>query len=95
MATGREQAKELLRGRAAAYRRVFLNKGADTDIVLKDLSKFCRASVTTFHADPRIHAVLEGRREVWLRISHMLNLSDDAMWSLYGNHGLPDELPKE
>lgn len=53
-------------------------------LVLEDLAKFCRAHETTFHADPRIHAVLEGRREVWLRIQQHLNLSDDQLWGIFG-----------
>ncbi|MBM4071984.1 MAG: hypothetical protein FJ271_24120 [Planctomycetes bacterium] len=43
--------------------------------VLADLAKFCRAGESTFHPDARVHAVLEGRREVWLRIQKYLRLS--------------------
>lgn len=42
--------------------------------VLADLAKFCRANEPTFHPDARVHAVLEGRREVWLRIQKYLRL---------------------
>lgn len=52
--------------------------------VLADLAKFCRANQSTFHADPRVHAVAEGRREVWLRITQHLNLTDDQLWRMYG-----------
>jgi hypothetical protein len=51
--------------------------------VLKDLAKFCRAHESTFHKDPRAHAVMEGRREVWLRIQNQLNLTDEELWALY------------
>lgn len=51
--------------------------------VLIDLAKFCRANETCFNADPRMHAVLEGRREVWLRIQQHLNLSTPELFSLY------------
>lgn len=51
--------------------------------VLADLARFCRANTTTFHADARVHAVAEGRREVWLRISQHLNLSDEQLFDLY------------
>lgn len=54
------------------------------DVVLKDLAKFCRANRTTFTDNDRITALLEGRREVWLRIAHHLNLDEDALWKLYG-----------
>lgn len=52
--------------------------------VLKDLAKFCRAGKTTFHVDPRAHALLEGRREVWLRIQEHLNLTEQQLLALYG-----------
>jgi len=51
--------------------------------VLADLARFCRANATTFHPDARMHAVAEGRREVWLRIAQHLNLSDDQLFELY------------
>ena len=57
--------------------------------VLKDLARFCRAHESTFHPDPRAHALAEGRREVWLRIEHHLKLSPDELWSLYS--GRPPE----
>ena len=52
--------------------------------VLEDLAKFCRANETTFHPDARVHAALEGRREVWLRIRAHLDLSDQQLWELFG-----------
>jgi hypothetical protein len=58
-------------------------------IVLKDLARFCRAHKSTFHEDPRVHAMAEGRREVWLRIQNQLQLSPDDLWNLYS--GLPKD----
>ena len=52
--------------------------------VLQDLAKFCRAETTTFDPDPRIHAVLEGRREVWLRIQQHLRLTPEQLYVIYG-----------
>ncbi len=49
---------------------------------LADLSVFCRAHTTTFHPDPHVRAMLEGRREVWLRIQNYLKLSNDQLWEL-------------
>lgn len=86
----KEEAKGILRSRALAYKRVFLKKGTDTDAVLADLAKFCRASETTFHTDPRMTDILIGRREVFIRIAHHLQLTEDQLWSLYGNKQLPD-----
>lgn len=51
--------------------------------VLEDLAKFCRASSTTFDPDPRIHAALEGRREVFLRIVEHMKLSPEELFELY------------
>lgn len=86
-----EQAVALLSQRSRAYRNVFLRKGFDTDIVLSDLAKFCRASTSTYNDDQRLSDVLTGRREVFLRIAHHLNLTQDQLWSLYGNQKLEDK----
>lgn len=51
---------------------------------LKDLEKFCRAKQTCFDPDPRIHAVLEGRREVYLRIQEHLERTVEELAVLYG-----------
>lgn len=56
--------------------------------VLADLARFCRARETTFHSDPRIHAALEGRREVFLRIANHLHMTPEQLFEL-SNHGLP------
>lgn len=79
-----ERAKDFFRSRQFAYMRVFNKEDRDVDLVLKDLAKFCRANKTCFHEDPRIHANLEGRREVFLRIMEHLNLTPDEYWDKYG-----------
>ena len=86
-----EQARTLLWNRSLAYQRIFLGHGTDTDEVLSDLAKFCRASETTYHVDQRLSDVLIGRREVWIRLQHHLNLTEEQLWSLYGNKALPSE----
>ncbi len=75
--------KARLQGKVVAYNRVFDKKSRYTHEVLKDLAHFCRAHDTTFHHDPRIHAVLEGRREVWLKIERILNLSPEELYELH------------
>lgn len=67
--------------RRHAYRETF--KGPYGQDVLKDLARFCRAHDSTFAADPRLHAMLEGRREVWLRLQHHLQLPPEQLWELY------------
>jgi hypothetical protein len=82
-----EKVRIALGNRRYAYRSVF--KGPNADIVLKDLMRFCRMHESTFHPDPRAHALAEGRREVILRICHHLQLSPEELWALYS--GMPKE----
>jgi hypothetical protein len=77
-----DRARNYLARRRTAYVKTF--QGPFGEEVLADLAKFCRANQSTFHADPRVHAVAEGRREVFLRISQHLNLTDEQLWRLYG-----------
>lgn len=49
---------------------------------LIDLAEFCRANESCFHQDPRVHAALEGRREVWLRIQEHLHLTPAQLMAL-------------
>ena len=59
--------------------------------VLRDIGLFCRAQQTCFHPDPRMHALLEGRREVWLRIQAHLNLSEAQLAELFSGRTLKNE----
>lgn len=74
------KAKEYLMRRRLAYVRTF--SGSYAKVVLADLATFCRAQSSTHHADSRVAALLEGRREVWLRIQEHLQLSEDELWAL-------------
>lgn len=74
-----------LRRRKTAYQLAFGNP-AGQDVMI-DLAVFCRANESCFHMDPRKHAVLEGRREVFLRITQHMNLSSEQLYTLYsGRH---------
>ena len=86
----RRQKDKFLR-RQEAYQGVFSKENRFTDEVLKDLAKFCRGYTTTFHEDPRIHAALEGRREVYLRILYHAKLNPDQFLELYGRFDLNKE----
>lgn len=77
-----DPARIFLGQRRRAYQLSFGNEAGKA--VLADLARFCRARETTFNVDPRVSQMLEGRREVFLRIAHHLNLSDDDLWKLYG-----------
>lgn len=83
-----EATKRYLHRRRYAYRMLFNKDNVFTEEVLRDLAWFCRAHSPTYHADPRIHAELEGRREVWLRIQNHLQFDDEQLWKLYGRKDL-------
>jgi|TARA_R110002126_G_scaffold73586_1_gene183470 hypothetical protein len=73
------EAEDFLKERGQKYRHTF--KGINGEAVLDDLAKFCRANESTFHADARVEGIMQGRREVWLRIANHLNLTNDELWS--------------
>lgn len=80
------KAEEFLIDRQVSYK---LTLGAlSSPLMMKDLADFCRANTSTFHANERVHAVLEGRREVWLRIRDHLDLSPEELWEKI-NPGVP------
>lgn len=51
--------------------------------MLEDLALMCRANESCFHADPRIHAVREGRREVWIRLTDFRDMTIDELYAKY------------
>lgn len=83
---------DFLRWRKRAYQRTF--GGPEDVFVLADLARFCRASDTCFHSDARLHAVLEGRREVWLRIQNHLMLSPEKLLEIY-DKGRPPPITED
>jgi hypothetical protein len=76
-----QKARNYLQQRKRAYSMAF--DGVSGEAVLKDLASFCRANESCFHPDPRVHAVMEGRREVWLRIQEHLKLTTEQMLTIY------------
>lgn len=83
----------VLTRRRDSYRAVFgmSERSLPQARVLADLARFCRAQRTCFDSDARAHALLEGRREVWLRIQQMLNLTDDQVADLTEEREEDDE----
>ena len=69
--------------RKQSYQQTFNPENRFNVAVLEDLAKFCRADRSTFHPDPRVHAVLEGRRETYLRIMQHLSLSTEDLAKLF------------
>lgn len=84
MAEGFLKSRDFLFRRRRSYRLTFNDEEQCTLDVLADLARFCRARESTFHPDARTSLMLEGRREVWLRIAHHLNLSEEDLWQIYG-----------
>lgn len=78
-----------LRRRRAAYAKTFDNPEGRK--VLADLKRFCRATVPTADVN-NVHTtfLLEGRREVWLRISSLLSLSDEDVAGLIEEYSRDD-----
>jgi hypothetical protein len=76
-----ERVRNFLGQRKRAYQLAFSSPAGQA--VLVDLANFCRANETCFHEDARLHAALEGRREVWLRIQQHLGLSEEDLLKLY------------
>src|SRR5262245_37920410 len=60
--------------------------------VLADLASFCRALETCIvPGQPDMTAVLEGRREVWLRIQQHLHLTPEQQFVIATGRTLPPE----
>lgn len=74
-----------MRRRKQVYQLAFTSPAGQN--VLIDLARFCRANESCFHEDPRKHAVLEGRREVFLRIQNHLGLSSEQLMAIYDGQG--------
>lgn len=71
--------EQIIEQRKRAYLLTFT--GPHGDAVKEDLAKFCRANESCFHPDARVHAVMEGRREVWLRIKQYLDMTEAELLS--------------
>lgn len=84
MTTLVEKLRNLLITRQQAYQQTFNLESLAVQKVLLDLAKFCRANASTFHQDPRAHALLEGRREAYLRIMKHINLDTEEFIKQYG-----------
>lgn len=90
-----EKAFGYLRNRQMSYQLTFqINQPANVS-VLMDLAIYCRACEScVVPGDPVKTAVLEGRREVWLRIQQHLNLTPEQLFAIYGGN-IPKLVEKE
>lgn len=76
--------KEAIGLRSQAYLQTFNPESVFAQRVIKDLVIFCKANATTFDADARVHALFEGRREVFLRIQQHLQLTPEQILKILG-----------
>ena len=87
-----DRVRNFVMKRRHAYRALFQPGGQlspAAHIVLSDLRKFCRATVSTTmvspitqQVDPIASAQAEGRREVWLRITQHLHVDDADIYRM-------------
>ena len=75
-----EEELNFLTERKRAYQMAF--KSVAGEAVMKDLTRFCRAKITTAGDE-----LLEGRRQVFLRIQQHLELDVDQLFKLYADIG--------
>ena len=78
----KRKAQDALNGRQQNYLITFNKESPTACEVLRDLADFCRANETTHGPDIYDCKILEGRRQVWLRINEYLNLSTEELWEL-------------
>jgi hypothetical protein len=73
------------RWRVRHYRAVFGQRNPSTEAVVADLTKFCSFLDTTREpgADEKEGWILEGRRQVFLRIVQHTQLSAEELFALY------------
>lgn len=74
-------AQTVLKDRKTVYTLTF--GSPEGKEVLKDLAAFCRANESCFNPDSRVNTLLEGRREVWLRIMEYIQLSEEEIYRLH------------
>lgn len=94
-----DKLKEILTDRQRAYHLAF--KTAAGEAILADLAVFCRANETcVVPGDRDLTYVLEGRREVYLRIKTHLDLALDDLLERFtrpaqGAHGHVNDDPSQ
>lgn len=77
----------LVHRRKQAYQLTYQTSQPANVLVLEDMARFCRANEScVVPGDDRMTAVLEGRREVWLRIQQHLHLTEEQLMQLYAGN---------
>ena len=76
-----QKAKATIQSRRRKYLATFSTPTGNE--VLKDLARFCYAHQSAASESEKTTYIALGRQEVWLRIQHYLQLSDEELWELY------------
>ena len=79
----RQAALDEIRRRKQAYLDRLDPSNMSAQMVLSDLARFCRAGKSTFDPNPQVQSRLDGRREVWLRIADMLEMTETELYDLF------------
>ena len=78
-----ERTVAFLGNRKRAYQFCFPKNGLHTDIVLKDLSRYCHINEECPHTDPFEIGQWMGRRSVFLRVQRHLYLTPEELFAIY------------
>ena len=71
--------------RKRSYQQAFASPASQAALI--DLAAFCKANVScVIPGDRDLTMMMEGRREVWLRIQQHLNLSPEQMFMLFAGN---------
>lgn len=76
-----QAAFDYIRHRRYHYGQLFNRENEHARAVIEDLKQFCRADESCFSTEPYVMALMEGRREVWLRISNHLTMTDAQLFA--------------
>jgi len=89
---GTTETLQFLATRKRCYQLTFQTEQPANQKVLEDLARFCRANETCVVPGDRDRSLLlEGRREVWLRIQQHLQLSPEFLFALYTGGQSPQQ----
>lgn len=93
----KSELRQFYHERAIAYGRTFDDKSPYVVTILEDLAKFCCVHQTTYSKDigAREMFILEGRRQVWLRLQEFMKLNADQLLEKYARPVNVDPQPKE
>jgi hypothetical protein len=81
---GDQETIEYLGQRKTSYQLTFKSEQPADLFVMEDLARFCRANEScVVPGDHDRTLLLEGRREVWLRIIQHLGLTPEQLFQLY------------